>query len=82
MERIKKAGRWLTEVAAATVLWASAAWMGFNAWDSWRETGSTPLGLLTLGQLGETLFWAVGALVAATFGWAVWEDRDKDNTKW
>jgi len=82
MERIKKAGRWLTAVAVATVLWAVAAWMGFNAWESSRETASTPLGQLTLGQLGATLFWAVGALVAATFGWAMWEDRDENNTKW
>lgn len=81
-ETVKKVGRWLTAAAMSAVLWAVAAWLGINAWESSRETASTPLGQLTLGQLGATLFWGIGALVVAVFAWAMWEDRDERNKNW
>ena len=82
LEKVRKVGRCVTAAVGSAVLWGVAMWMGFNAWESSRQTAVTPLGQLTLGQLGATLFWVIGAVVVAGFGWALWEDRDEDNTKW
>jgi hypothetical protein len=70
-ETVKKVGRWLGCMAAG---------MAFYAWELLRETASTPLGQLTLGQLGATLFWVLAALVVAAGAWGVWENRDHDQS--
>ena len=66
----------------ATALWSLAAVLGFYAWDSLRETVTTALGQLTLAQIGASLFFLVGAIVAGVFGIAVWDDRDERNKNW
>jgi hypothetical protein len=86
---LKRFVGWVSCLAMATGLGLGAAWMGFSAWESLRETATTALGQLTLGQLGATLFWVIGAVVAATvayavweLGWAIWEDRFEKNGIW
>ena len=86
---LKKFVKWVSCLAIATVSGVGAAWMGFNAWECLRETATTALGQLTLGQLGATFFWVIGAVVAATFayavwelGWAIWQDRVEINGRW
>lgn len=81
-ETMKKVGRWLWCSIVALLLGCMAAGMAFYAWELLRETASTPLGQLTLGQLGATLFWGIGAMVVAVFAWAMWEDRDETNRNW
>lgn len=81
-ETVKKVGRWLCCLIAALVVACIAIWMGFNAWESSRETARTPLGQLTLGQIGATLFWVIGALVAVVVAALVWEDRYEGNRDW
>lgn len=79
-ETVKKVGRWLWCLIVALLLGCMAAGLAFYAWELLRETASTPLGQLTLGQLGATLFWVLAAMVVAVCAWAVWEDRDHDQS--
>lgn len=84
VEMSEKVKRWAEQMVFGFVaIGASliAAWLGVSAFLAMREAFRTPLGQLTLGELGAGIGMGLAALVLGFAAMVVWDARVENGAK-